>query len=88
MSVEDRLRQVWGSQFSEKMDIAVDAYNGLDSSTKDRFDRNDHRNFEALVLMNSPQYRDPKLPGHARASEMVSDFFQRVHGDDLPFQGG
>lgn len=82
MSVEDRLRQVWGSQFDEKMGLAVDAYNGLANSTKDRFDRNDHRNFEALVLMNSPQYTDPKLPGHARASELVRDFYQRVHGND------
>lgn len=82
MSVEDRLRQVWGSQFDAKMDIAVDAYNALPNSTKDKFDRNDHRNFEALVLMKSPQYTDTKLPGHARASELVRDFFQRVHGDD------
>lgn len=87
MSVEDRLRQVWGAEFSRNMDLATDAYNGLPNSTKDRFDRNDHRNFEALVLMKSPQYTDPKLPGHARASELVQDFFQRVHGDEPPFQG-
>lgn len=87
MSVEDRLRQVWGSEFDTKMGIAVDSYNALPESTKDAFDRNDHRNFEALVLMKSPQYSDPKLPGHARASELVSDFFQRVHGDEPPFQG-
>lgn len=87
MSVEDRLRQVWGAEFDTKMGIAVDSYNALPSSTKDAFDRNDFRNFEALVLMKSPQYTDPKLPGHARASELVQDFFQRVHGDEPPFQG-
>lgn len=86
MSVEDRLRQVWGPQFDEKMNVAVDAYNALPGSTQERFDRNDHRNFEALVLMKSPQYTDPKLAGHARASELVRDFFQRVHGDEPPFQ--
>jgi len=84
MSVEDQLRQVWGSDFDAKMDRAVDAFNALPGNTKAAFDRNDHRNFEALVLMNSPQYTDPKLPGHARASELVRDFYQRVHGaDDL-----
>lgn len=82
MSVEDKLRQVWGQDFDRKMDVAVDAFNALPNSTKDKLDRNDHRNFEALVLMKSPQYTDPKLPGHARASELVRDFFQRVHGDD------
>lgn len=87
MSVEDRLRHVWGAQFDAKMDLAVDAFNALPNDTKDKLDRNDHRNFEALVLMKSPQYLDPALPGHARASELVSDFFQRVHGDEPPFQG-
>ena len=86
MSVEDKLRQVWGSEFSRNMDLATDAYNDLPNSTKDALDRNDHRNFEALVLMKSPQYSDPKLPGHARASELVRDFYERIHGKEPPFQ--
>lgn len=82
---EDELRRIWGSNYEANLDAAVDVLDSLGKEHQERFiQRGGAKDFEALRLMRSEAYTNPKHPDHQRASQAVREHNESMYGNEPP----
>lgn len=82
---EAELRLIWGANYEANLDTAVDVLDSLSKDRQERFiQKGGAGDFEALRLMGSEAYTNPKHPDHQRASQTVREHTESMFGNEPP----
>jgi hypothetical protein len=82
---EAELRRIWGSDYETNLDAAVGVLDSLSQDNRERFmKQGGSKDFEALRLMGSEAYTNPKHPDHLRVSQTVREHTESMFGSQPP----
>ena len=82
---EAELRRIWGSNYEDNLDAAVGVLDSLSKDHQERFmKQGGSKDFEALRLMGSEVYTNPKHPDHQRVSQTVREHNESLFGNKPP----
>lgn len=82
---EAELRRIWGDNYDDNLDRAVGVLDSLSKDHQERFIQKGGANdFEALRLMGSEAYTNPKHPDHQRVSQTVREHNESLFGNQPP----
>lgn len=82
---EAELRRIWGASYEANLDAAVDVLDSLSKDHQERFiQKGGAKDFDALRLMGSEAYTNPKHPDHQRASQTVREHTESMFGNEPP----